>query len=208
MTDQQPNVEIPLLTRAQLTAAGYDGRVIRTRRRSGELKVVRKGLYADAPTLVDATPTAQHILAARAALQRVGAPAAMSHSSAAIAHRASLFAWPEAVSLTREWRCYAKFPGICVYMATLPPDHVTEVDGLPVTTPARTVVDIARHGQLAAGLVVADSMLRNRSCGRAELEQVLRECARWPGVRRAAAAIGHADDRAETALESVSRAGI
>ena len=53
-------------------------------------------------------------------------------------------------------------------------------------------------------MVVADSALR-RGVSREQLDVVARDCARWPGVRRARAVIEFADGRAASPLESVSR---
>ena len=79
---------------------------------------------------------------------------------------------------------------------------------LTVTREARTVVDVARHDTFAAGLVLADAALRAGRCDVEELLQVLADCAGWPGIRKATAVVAHADPRAETPLESLSRAGM
>lgn len=86
----------------------------------------------------------------------------------------------------------------------LPDGHVTEIEGVRVTTPARTVVDLARWVSFRSGVVVADSALQ-RGVRPADLEQVARDCARWPGVRKARRVIAFADGRAASPLESISR---
>ncbi|MGN6414373.1 hypothetical protein [Flexivirga sp.] len=82
-----------------------------------------------------------------------------------------------------------------------------ESHGLPVTPVPRTVVDLARVGTLAQGLVVADAALHAGKCTLAELDE---EVARLPrgarGKRRAAIAIHLADGRSESPGESLSRA--
>jgi hypothetical protein len=72
------------------------------------------------------------------------------------------------------------------------------------TTPAWTVVDIARRSTFRSGVVSADSALR-LSCGREELQEVLDFCRHWPGRRRAVDVCEFADGRAESPLESISR---
>jgi hypothetical protein len=79
------------------------------------------------------------------------------------------------------------------------------VSGVPVTTVARTVVDLARELPFPAGVVAADSALHRRRVTRAELAAVLRTCAGWPRIERARRVIEFADRRAESALESVAR---
>ena len=55
-------------------------------------------------------------------------------------------------------------PGTRVHNAALPAGHVGKCYGLPVTSAARTVLDLARCSSLRAGVVVADSALhRNRT---------------------------------------------
>lgn len=84
-------------------------------------------------------------------------------------------------------------------------DPLVCLDGLPMTTPARTVVDLARHLPLREALVAVDHALETMVT-RAELDEVLDRQRGWPGVRRAKAAIALGDPRAESALESIARA--
>ena len=100
------------------------------------------------------------------------------------------------------------------------------IDGLPVTTLARAVVDIARTAEFAAAVAVADAALRleARRCrelgrgvgpasagfvsvapGHAELDAALRRAAGWPGVPDARRVVAFADGRAESVGESRSR---
>jgi very-short-patch-repair endonuclease len=92
-----------------------------------------------------------------------------------------------------------------VHYAALAAGHITQHDGVPVTTVARTVIDVARASRFRAGVVTADSALRRRRTTREELAAVLADCARWPGVSTAAAVVAFADRRSESALESVAR---
>jgi hypothetical protein len=50
-------------------------------------------------------------------------------------------------------------------------DHVTAFGRLPVTTPARTVVDLARTLSFRAGVVTTDSALHRQLVTKAELRQ-------------------------------------
>ena len=70
---------------------------------------------------------------------------------------------------------------------------------------ARTVVDLARTVPFAAGVVVADSALRDKQATRGELEAVVARCERWPGIQRARRVVAFADPGAESVLESISR---
>lgn len=112
-----------------------------------------------------------------------------------------------AVHVTRQRRSQgtARYPGVQVHHARLDPADVTVHCGVPVTTVARTVVDLARGRSFRAGVVAADAALRMRRCTREELQAVARACRRWPGVMRARDVAGFADPRAASPLESISR---
>ena len=77
--------------------------------------------------------------------------------------------------------------------------------GVPLTTVARTVIDLARCRPFAEGVAVADSALFGGKATRGELDSVLASCARWPGIKQARRVIAFADPRAESVLESLGR---
>ncbi|WP_050670909.1 hypothetical protein [Luteipulveratus halotolerans] len=82
-----------------------------------------------------------------------------------------------------------------------------ERDGLQVTPAARTVVDVARTTDLAAGLVCADAALRRSLCSRQDLEaEVAALPPRLRGRRVAKLVVALADPLSESAGESLSRA--
>ncbi|WP_433168512.1 hypothetical protein [Kribbella sp. CA-247076] len=96
-------------------------------------------------------------------------------------------------------------PDIVVRRAGLPPYDVTRSLWLPVTTVARTVVDLARELEFREAIVTIDHALRTGTPIEA-LTAVLDLQHHWPGVRRARTAIAFGDPRSESALESIARA--
>ena len=94
---------------------------------------------------------------------------------------------------------------IICHAAELPEQQVTKRYGVPVTTAARTVADIARTTTFMEGVVVADAALYERHASRSELRRVLAGCERWPGTSRARQVIDFADGLAESVLESCAR---
>jgi Protein of unknown function (DUF559) len=78
-------------------------------------------------------------------------------------------------------------------------------NGLPVTSLARTVVDLARASPFRVGVVAADSALRTRQVSKAELDLCITHCAGWPGIQGARRVAAFADARSESVLESISR---
>jgi hypothetical protein len=94
---------------------------------------------------------------------------------------------------------------LATHSAGLPTGHLTACGDVPVTTVARTVVDLARSLPAVAALVTADDALHQRLVRRADLERVVADCPAWPGIRPAAGVIAFADGRSESPLESVCR---
>jgi hypothetical protein len=95
--------------------------------------------------------------------------------------------------------------GVHVYSTPLPSSHVTRKFGLPVTTAARTVIDLARTGTFAAGVVAADSALHQGLITPLELWMIAAECRHtWGGVQADRVA-RFASPSAESPLESLAR---
>jgi len=92
-----------------------------------------------------------------------------------------------------------------MHKVTLPEAHIRYRDGIPVTSVARTVVDLARTLPFRSGVVVADSALHGYQVGKGELEAVLRDCARWPGLVKARRVVAFSDWLAESPFESIAR---
>ncbi|SDR92226.1 hypothetical protein SAMN04488543_0755 [Friedmanniella luteola] len=90
------------------------------------------------------------------------------------------------------------------FAAPLPAEDVTLLDGLAVTTLARTVVDLGRALPFADAVAVADAALRQGLDG-GELRLVLEQATGRPGVARARRVVAFADGRSESAGESRSR---
>ncbi len=74
-----------------------------------------------------------------------------------------------------------------------------------LTSPARTVVDLARSVSFTDGVVVADSALRRKLTNRDEMREVVKFCAGWPGIAQARKVVAFSDERAESVFESIAR---
>ena len=74
-----------------------------------------------------------------------------------------------------------------------------------MTSPARTVVDVARTRPIRDALVVADAALRLRLATKDELEEVLEAARTWPGAPRARRVCRLADAGAESPGETLLR---
>lgn len=99
--------------------------------------------------------------------------------------------------------CIPRRRGLRVREALVPDREVSVVAGLRVTSPARTVLDVARRpGDLTEAVVVADALLQRGRCTRAELAEGLTGMRRWRGVAQARAVVEHAEPLAESPGET------
>lgn len=94
--------------------------------------------------------------------------------------------------------------GMLVRPAGLAADEIGSWFGTPVTTVARTVVDLARHSR-RDGLVAADAALAAEVTSTSQLDAALARARGWPGIRRARRALEIATSKAESPLESLTR---
>jgi very-short-patch-repair endonuclease len=199
-----------IATTAELYAAGESSRQIGARVASGELVRIGRGYLATADFVRQMQPLGfgEHFLRAYAVVGALGPGAVASHRTAAHIHGLDLLAEPGAtVTVTRapgRGSRSAK-PGVHLHVARLPPDHICERFCLPITTAARTVLDLARTAPFREALVVADNALHQHLTSKQELAAVLAECPRTRGCRQAAEVVEFADGLAESPLESIAR---
>jgi len=200
-----------ITTTAELHEGGSSGRKIRAQVLRGELVRIGMGLYAK-PELAEALKlheSGDQFLAAYAAVAALGRGTVVSHRTAAHLHGLDVLTGPaDDITVTRapgRGSRSAK-PGVHLHVARLPSDHVCHIFGLPITTAARTVVDLARATNFREGLVTADSALHSHRTSKKELSTVLAQLPRMRGCRVAAAVVEFADGLAESPLESIARA--
>jgi very-short-patch-repair endonuclease len=123
-----------MVTRAQLVAAGLDRNAIAHRVRHGRLVRVHRGVYA-----IGHVPPSPHARA-MAAVLACGPDAALSHRSAAALWE--LVRWHAPIDVTTTTA--RRVVGVTVHRSrTLTAADVTHHYGIPVTTPARTMLDLA-----------------------------------------------------------------
>jgi predicted transcriptional regulator of viral defense system len=124
--------------RHQLIAMGIGREAIRRRVDAHRLHRVHKGVYAVGHLLL--SDRGRYL----AAVLTCGHPAVLSHASAADLWQLRP-SWSARVHVTvPRGRAPAKRTAVCVYETRfLPGTHVTARHGIPATTPARTLLDLA-----------------------------------------------------------------
>jgi hypothetical protein len=195
-----------VFTYAEAIADGWTDKGLRCAIRRGSLCRLRPGVFGAPLDRADDRFAAARQDLARAAIAAVLAnpTAAASHTSAAVLHGLPAWYLPSTPCITVPPRFVGDVEAAHLHRATMSADHVVN-DAVARTSVPRTVVDVGReHGVLSA-LVTADAALHIGLVTPSELRGQLHDCRGWPGVRAARQAIGFADDRAESPLESASR---
>lgn len=182
-------------------------RAIRRLTRAGDLTRIRWGDYRSGSEPEFAEARHRQLVVATAARFRPGSDVSVSHVSAAIVYGCPVFGVDlTRVHVTRPGRSGASASGaVHPHRGVLCPDEMTVVDGIAVTSPARTALDVARSVPFTTAVAILDSMLhRGLATGEEIAEQIDR--ARRRGTARGAARVAaFADGLAESPAESRSR---
>jgi hypothetical protein len=196
-----------LYRRSLLLAEGLTQLELQRMLERGNLIPVRRGAY-----IKGAIPDREtaHLLGVTAAMHELVEGAVPSHVSAAVLHR--LPTWGIAldrVTVTRPSGSGGRIDRLLhTYTARLAAEEVTQVNGIPVTSVARTVVDLARTVSFESSVVVADAALGRRLVTPGQLAIALARAFGWPGAPGARRVVAFADGRAESVGESRSRVAI
>lgn len=192
---------------AEARSAGYGPDEIRVLRSSGRWIRLRQGVYTTAEDLaVTERDGVRHAVDCLAVLTSLGRPdAVVSHVSAA-----RVWGWPVprrepgTVRLTdpHQWRRTADYRMAC---APVPPEHRAHRGPVPLTSPARTLVDCGREWSLEDAVIAMDAALLAGTTTAPELRDALALARHWPGSPRVVRAVALADGRAESPLETRGR---
>ena len=182
---------------------------IAARVRAGELVRARRGVYL-APGEEGSAARRRRAFVVRHAValaERLTTEHWFSHTTAAVLH--GLWTWRLAGEVHVTQRSApsvrrASDPVVRRHRTALCEEDTALVDGLPVTSLERTVVDCARSLSPLGGIVVADSALR-AGADPVRLAALLRESTGGRGVRTARRVLAAADGRSESPGESLVR---
>lgn len=201
---------------------GVAGRALADRVAAGELRRVHSGWYIPEAEWSALYRDEQHLVRVRASAKRMSsAHIVFSHVSAAIVHGLATYrADMRRVQLTLlEGVSERSHPAVMRHRDALDARDVVEIEGMPVTSLARTVVDVARTTPVENAVSVADAALRSiawsekprRYCVesaedfRSQCRAVLQRMVGHRGVKNARWVVEFADGRAQLPGESVSR---
>lgn len=194
---------LPLFTTARLVDAGTERP---DRERSGRLARVRRGVYAPRRAWIAARLDEQYRYRVLAAAQTLASGTVFSHESAAALLGLPVLRQTEQVHVIADrasgGRSQLDVVRHCLGLEAVEP---WAVEGVLVTSPARTVLDLAAGRTFEAAVVAGDGMLRLHPEQRQELDELVE----WFGGRRGAGKVRRAaaffDGASGSPGESVSR---
>lgn len=188
----------------QARAAGLTWKVLRRAVRDGVLVETAYGVYAVVGVATDALAVHRNLVL-DAQLSSSRRWHAARRSSALLMGLPMIGRPPTVAQLVREGgRQGAHGRDRHRRVSPLASSDTWTYEGVDMTSPSRTVVDIARAESFRNAVVVADAALR-RGVSLEELESVLARMRQWPGVVQARRAVRFADGRAESPGESLVR---
>jgi predicted transcriptional regulator of viral defense system len=169
-----------VVTRQQLEGLGFATATITRWAKAGRLHRLHRGVYA-----VGHTAISWEGRCLAAVLARPGSVA--SHRTAAWIH-GLLRTRPGTIHLTAPTRQRLKRDFV-VHFAKLEPDDCTVVDGIPVTSPARTVLDLAPDGSRSDLARLLQGAEDNELLDRRRFDALLARAGSHPGRAKLATAL-------------------
>jgi very-short-patch-repair endonuclease len=189
------------LARWQLAPRGVSVNAIKRRTQNGDWLLLLPGVYA----LRSSRDTFERRL--WAGWLAVGPDAVISHESAAQLHRIPNALRNRVVLINRHgW--HHRLPGIIVHqLDDLLADHRTAIDGLPVTTPARTIVDLSAVVLPSRLLHIVEDTHHARLTTYTEVGSCMTSVARRgkPGIRRLARTLDQLTRTGATTMSTLER---
>lgn len=172
-------------TRQEAEAAGYDDRAIALMVRSRVWTRFRRGFYAFTDEWNALDEVGRHLVRCRAVLRSMGDAVVLSHVSAAIAHGLDVWGIPlDRVHVTRLDGGAGRIEGDVVHHeGVCPPDEMTEVDGMRVTTAVRSVLEAGSRASSEAALCLFDGGLHRALFDHDDLLRRHRILGDWPGMQ-------------------------
>ena len=166
------------VTRQQLLQLGMSARSINYRLKRGRLHVVFPGVYRVG------TPEVTQLGLWMAAVLKCGPGAVISHEDAAVLWGYRRRRRAREVQVSTRGERGRKVPGICPHRRALGRDDVTRCHGIPVTTAAATIIDLAA-GATPAELdeLISDADARGL-CTPERLLDAAVAAGRRPGAKR------------------------
>ncbi len=195
-----------MLHRRDAILAGITDTDLRRDCHQNNLVHIARGSYLPEPEYRELDVVDKHRARVVAAAHRHGETAVFSHISAAVLHGFDVWNAPlQAVHVTRTGaRPGRRGPNVHHHPTALEPAEIVEIDGLRVTSPARTITDLARTLSLHSAVSTGDHALR-LGLAVGDLAASVATATGRHGAAKARHALTLMDGRSESVGESLSR---
>jgi hypothetical protein len=189
--------DLGIFLRRDAFALGYDDRRLRALVRAGILHRIRHGAYMATDTWATLDAVGRHRVTARAVLRTAHPTAVLTHVSGIVEQDAPVWGVDlSEVHLTRtDGLPGRREAGVVHHRGVLLPEHVTERHGLPVSTAARSIVELTTMTDVESSLVSTNWLLAQGLASPEELSQHLAACRHWPHSLRTDLVVRLADPR-------------
>jgi hypothetical protein len=190
-----------------LVRSGFDDSAVRRASLWGELVRLAPGRYLRAEHWNALDPSGRHVMQSIAAVEYARTPVVVSHASAAAFWELPrLGPWPDRVhAIERDRGAATGGASLLRHAATLDDADVVERNGVLVTSPERTALDIALSAPLRQAVLALDAGLRSELFSADSLLESLAKRGEPRGAVKARKAIAFADARSASPGESLSR---
>jgi hypothetical protein len=190
-----------------LVRSSFDDSAVRRASLRGELVRLAPGRYLRAEHWNALDSSGRHVMQAIAAVEYARTPVVVSHASAAAFWGLPrLGPWPGRVhAIGRDSGAATGGASLLRHAATLDDADVVERNGVLVTSPERTALDIALSAPLRQAVLALDAGLRSELFSADSLLESLAKRGEPRGAVKARKAIAAADARSASPGESLSR---
>ena len=193
-------------TRQDALKLGYDDKSIRRALKVQAWVRIRNGTYTFPELWAAQDGLSRHLVTGHAVAHKMHPHVALSHTSAAVAHKFALWRPElEPVHVTRlDGGAGRTEAGVQHHEGFCIEDDVMELDGFLVVRPARAALEAASLTDSERGLIILDSALRS-GVPQAELDEAFSLVTSWPSSRGLQITLRMANAKAESPGESRSR---
>ena len=200
---QMPEKPTDLALRRNLVAQGFSDPELARAVRDGRIIRLARGAYGAPVSAEQPSERYRRVVAARGSSSRL----IVGFESAAALWRAPLVeADFSVVHLIRPGAGGGKIsPGRVVHTARLESTDYDQCDGVWCTTPARTLLDVARTSTPIAAIAMGDWMCQTHLVNPESIAGALSRMGRQPGMPQARRTIAFVDGRSESPGESMTR---
>jgi hypothetical protein len=153
-----------LISAEVLSAAGMTAYKLRELANRGELVRVRRGWYVSGSTWNDTPPDEHYRFLVRATAAQASAELVLSHHSAAVMHGLPLIGpWPDTVHALLPGAAGGSSHRLVTTHRTITDSRQVVIDGVTVTSLARTVVDMVACSSFLVGTTIVDHVLHQEA---------------------------------------------